>query len=131
MSVFERDQIQAATAETRALLTATNPNGPQTTSEEPWIGNLLAQLVQPGLRMCRHIERRPVQPAFAYTTERHIRCRTCHNRHPAPTCRTCDRCGSNGTLDPLNPVLLTLGPWAVIATICAPCEAPYRKAGSP
>lgn len=127
MTTFEADQVQAAITETRRLLTATRPNRITTTSDDPWVDNLLGHLVEPGLQLCRHIERAPVQPAFAYSAERHIRCLRCHNRHPRPTCRNCDRCGSNGTLDPLNPALLSIGPWVVIATLCAPCEIPFRR----
>ena len=144
-----RDQVSAAKAEARRIVTNAVPgadNVPITRDKPGWASAVVDRLLaDPSGQRCKHLIKRPVQPAFAIIWEGHWRCRACmagnaeeqQQRIRAGTYvglgaveeGTCDRCRLEVGPKNLTQTILRVDLWIVVAAICPRCERQLHREG--
>lgn len=83
----------------------------------------LAALLVPGVEVCAHLRREPLQPALVLLAVRRVCCRRCVatvRRPPADEADRCDWCGARG-VSTFTPVAATVGALVTIGDACAAC----------
>lgn len=141
------DQIAAATAETRTLMGRAIPGAEHAPckAQSAWSAEVLDRLCTPTAPRCRHLARRPIQPAFAFIWEGHWRCRRCVQDHAQAEHKamqngtwrglgseeegTCDRCRTEVGPNLLTATVLRTDMFVVQAAICPRCERTLVREG--
>ncbi|MCG6497640.1 DUF1631 domain-containing protein [Kitasatospora sp. A2-31] len=137
MSTAFEDQLAAATAEADRILHAACGQTPRPETTSTWTTALLNHLTDTLLRhgtdgpaACDHLTQTPIQPAYTYSWEAHLRCLPCHTHYRAKQNPThCDRCHS--TDQQLAITLLRIRHLTVIAAVCQPCDTLRHHPNTP
>lgn len=128
------DQIAAANAEVRGLLTTTMPGIELAKGEPPaWAAEMLDRHLTPTAPRCAHIAARPVQPTFLFAWEGHARCRSCVQAFALTQLAagatlgdaeegTCDRCREHVGADQLTTLVIRIDLWVLQGALCPPCS---------